>query len=93
MSSDVSDAGSIIGAIALMMEARTSEMSVDIDLTTRQYIPEDSELRTRRRENLKPHMGNKHIHTLSSDWKTSWKSKINSNNSAGSAMVLVHEVA
>jgi hypothetical protein len=31
--------------IALMMEAsRTSETSVDIDLTTRQYIPEDSEL-------------------------------------------------
>jgi hypothetical protein len=31
--------------IALMMEAaRTSEMSVDIDLKTRQYIPEDSEL-------------------------------------------------
>jgi hypothetical protein len=28
-----------------MMEAeRTSEKSVDIDLTTRQYIPEDSEL-------------------------------------------------
>jgi hypothetical protein len=31
--------------IALMMEAaRTSETSVDIDLRTRQYIPEDSEL-------------------------------------------------
>jgi hypothetical protein len=29
--------------IALMMEAaRTSETSVDIDLTMRQYIPEDS---------------------------------------------------
>jgi hypothetical protein len=28
--------------IALMMEAaRTSEMSVDIELSTRQYIPED----------------------------------------------------
>jgi hypothetical protein len=33
--------------IALMMEAaRTSEMSVDIDLRTRQYLPEDSELNT-----------------------------------------------
>jgi hypothetical protein len=32
--------------------ARTSETSVDIDLTTWQYIPEDSELHTRRRENL-----------------------------------------
>jgi hypothetical protein len=31
--------------IALMMEAaRTSETSVDIQLTTRQYIQEDSEL-------------------------------------------------
>jgi hypothetical protein len=32
-------------SIALMMEAaRTSETSVDIQLRTRQYIPEDSEL-------------------------------------------------
>jgi hypothetical protein len=28
------------------------QIGVDIDLTTRQYIPEDSELHTRRRENL-----------------------------------------
>jgi hypothetical protein len=42
--------------IALTMEAaRTSETSVDIYLTTRQYIPEDSELHTLRRENLKSH--------------------------------------
>jgi hypothetical protein len=42
--------------IALMMEAaRTSEASVDIQLRTRQYIPEDSELHARRRENLKSH--------------------------------------
>jgi hypothetical protein len=35
--------------IALMMEAaRTSETSVDIQLRTRQYIPEDSELHDRR---------------------------------------------
>jgi hypothetical protein len=33
--------------------ARTSETSVDIQLRTRQYIPEDSELHTCRRENLK----------------------------------------
>jgi hypothetical protein len=32
---------------------RTSETSVNISLTTRQYIVEDSELHTRRRENLK----------------------------------------
>jgi hypothetical protein len=31
--------------IALMMEAvRTSEMSVSFNVTTRRYIPEDSEL-------------------------------------------------
>jgi hypothetical protein len=43
--------------IALMMEAaRTSETSVDIQLRTRQYIPEDSELHTRRRENMKSHV-------------------------------------
>jgi hypothetical protein len=46
MSTDVSE------GTALMMEsARTSVTSVDIDL--RQYIPEDSELHIRRRENLK----------------------------------------
>jgi hypothetical protein len=39
------------------MEAvRTSETSVKIYLTTRQYIPEDSKLHTRRRENLKSQM-------------------------------------
>jgi hypothetical protein len=43
--------------LSLMMEAvRTSETSVD-NYFTRQYIPEDnSELHTRRRENLKSHM-------------------------------------
>jgi hypothetical protein len=52
---DVSEvrAASIIRA---MMAARTSETSVDSQLRTRQYIPEDSELHTRRRENLKYHM-------------------------------------
>jgi hypothetical protein len=55
MSTDVSEvrAASII---ALMMEAaHTSKTSVVIQLRTRQYIPEDSELHTRRRENLKSH--------------------------------------
>jgi hypothetical protein len=48
---------SIISAIALMMEtARISETSVDIYLTTRQHIPEDSKLHTRRLKNLKSHM-------------------------------------
>jgi hypothetical protein len=41
---------------ALMMEAvRTSGTSVNINLTTRRYIPEDSKLHTRRLENLKSH--------------------------------------
>jgi hypothetical protein len=39
-----------------MKEAvRTSEMSVDIQSRTQQYIPQDSELHTRRSENLKSH--------------------------------------
>jgi hypothetical protein len=33
-----------------------SETSVDNHLTTRQYIPEESELHTRRRDNLKSHI-------------------------------------
>jgi hypothetical protein len=41
----------------LMVEAvRTSETSANTYLTTRQYIPEDSKLHTRRRENLKSHI-------------------------------------
>jgi len=39
-----------------MMEAvSTSETSVNFNVTTRRYIPEDSKLHTRRRENLKSH--------------------------------------
>jgi hypothetical protein len=63
MSTDVSEvrAASII---ALMMEAAsTSETSIDIQLRTRQDIPEDSELHTRRHENLKSHMGHFDSHT------------------------------
>jgi hypothetical protein len=41
--------------ITAMEAVRISETSVNIDLGTRQYIPEDSELYTRRRENLKSH--------------------------------------
>jgi hypothetical protein len=42
--------------ITLMMEAvLISETSVNFKVTTRRYIPEDSELHTRRRENLKSH--------------------------------------
>jgi hypothetical protein len=39
-----------------MMEAEhTSETLAEIKLRTQQYIPEDSEIYTRRRENLKYH--------------------------------------
>jgi hypothetical protein len=42
--------------IALMMEAaRSSETLVNFYQTTRRYNPEDSHLRTHRRENLKPY--------------------------------------
>jgi hypothetical protein len=53
MSTEVSEvrAASIIRAIV-----RTSEMSVDIQVRTRQYIPEDSELHTHSRENFKSHI-------------------------------------
>jgi hypothetical protein len=52
---DVSEVRAAFIIRALMMEgARTSETSVD-KYFTRQYIPEDSELHTRRRENLKSH--------------------------------------
>jgi hypothetical protein len=56
MSTDVSEVrvASIIRAL-IMEAARTFEISVDIQLRTRQYIPEDSELHTRRRDNLKSH--------------------------------------
>jgi hypothetical protein len=39
----------------MMAAAHTSETSVNIQLRTWQYIPEDSELYTHRRENLKSH--------------------------------------
>jgi hypothetical protein len=56
MSTDVSDMRAASITRALMMEAAcTSETSVDIQLRTWQYIPEDSELHTRHHENLKSH--------------------------------------
>jgi hypothetical protein len=48
---------SIFTAIVMMMEAvRISETSVHFNVTTRRYIPEDSKLHTRCRENLKSHI-------------------------------------
>jgi hypothetical protein len=55
-----------------MEAARTSETSVE-NYFTRQYIPEDnSELRTRRRENLKSHIREK---TSSKTNGLVWKGK------------------
>jgi hypothetical protein len=61
MSTDVSEVRATSIIRAMMEAARTSEMSVDIQLRTRQYIPEDSELHTRRRENLKSHMNKSNV--------------------------------
>jgi hypothetical protein len=45
--------------IRAMIEAvRISETSVNFNVTTRCYIPQDSVLYTRRRENLKSHKAN-----------------------------------
>jgi hypothetical protein len=45
MSTNISEVCAASILIALMLEAaRTSEMSVDIQLRTWQYIPEDSQL-------------------------------------------------
>jgi hypothetical protein len=52
-----SDPHTTQGDEALLMEAvRASETSVNFNVTTRYYIPEDSKLHTRRRDNLKSHM-------------------------------------
>jgi hypothetical protein len=40
----------------MMEAARTSETSVNVYQTTRRYNPEDSHLRTHRRENLKSYL-------------------------------------
>jgi hypothetical protein len=46
--------------MALMMEAvRTSETSVNFNMTTWRYIPGDSRLHSRHRENLKSHESDK----------------------------------
>jgi hypothetical protein len=47
MSTDVSEVRAACIIALMMEEARIFETSVDVYLTTRQYIPEDSELHTR----------------------------------------------
>jgi hypothetical protein len=41
----------------MMAAVRASETPVNFNVTTRRYIPEDSKLHTRRRENLKSKVG------------------------------------
>jgi hypothetical protein len=62
---DVSEVCTASTIRAMMMEAvRTSETSVNIYLTARQYIPEDSKLHTSCSENLKSHMGTCYLNSL-----------------------------
>jgi hypothetical protein len=61
MSTDVSEIRAVSIIRAMMEAARTSETSVGIQLRTWQYIPEDSELHTRRRENLKSHSVKRYV--------------------------------
>jgi hypothetical protein len=56
MSTELSEVRAASNIALIMKAARTSQMSVDIQLRTRQYIPEDSELHTRHCENLKFHI-------------------------------------
>jgi hypothetical protein len=56
MLTDVSEVRTAATIITVMTESvRTSETSVDINLTIPQYIPENSKLHNRRRGNLKCH--------------------------------------
>jgi hypothetical protein len=48
----------------MMEAARTSETLVNFYQTARRYNPEDSHLRTHRRENLKSYFNNKHVGVL-----------------------------
>jgi hypothetical protein len=55
----------LIALIALMMKAaRTSETLVNFYQTTRRYNPEDSRLRTHRRENLKSYKNKEDFYCL-----------------------------
>jgi hypothetical protein len=64
MSTDVSEVPAASIITVMMVAARTSEKSVDIQLRTWQYIPDDSELHNRRRENLKSHSVNKFVFVM-----------------------------
>jgi hypothetical protein len=60
MSTDVSEVRAASPIVRIIEATRTAETSGDIQLRTRQYIPEDSELHTRRRESLKSRTTDKH---------------------------------
>jgi hypothetical protein len=53
MPTDVSEVLAATNNRPMRVAARTSETTVDIQIRTGQHIPEDSELHTRLRENLK----------------------------------------
>jgi hypothetical protein len=62
---DVSEVHTVF-IIALMMEAvRTSETSVNFNVTTWRVVPEDSTLHARRRESPKSHMNPLYFHKKS----------------------------
>jgi hypothetical protein len=73
MSTDVSEvrnASIATAIIALTMEAaRISETSVDIDLRTRQYIPEDSEFLSEQFKDTRLHQQRLEIHKLKKNRK------------------------
>jgi hypothetical protein len=67
----------------MMEAARTSETLVNFYQTTRRYNPEDSRLRTHRRENLKSYVGQflrdytaQHPRRHSSSYSPSWEPEI-----------------
>jgi hypothetical protein len=58
---------------AYCLHHQGSETSDNIYLTTRKYISEDSKLHTRRRENLKSHIGGgvaQSVECVTKDWAT-----------------------
>jgi hypothetical protein len=56
---------SSVSGVLMMEAARTSETLVNFYQTTQRYNPEDSYLRTHRRENLKSYFGNNSLFPFS----------------------------
>jgi hypothetical protein len=61
----------------LMKAVRTSETSVNIYQATRRNNPDDSNLHTRRRENLKSHLGHNVFMELALYARLSWQICLN----------------